>query len=203
MVELRGSFDDYLRGLKPSFRYKVQRTVRKLRQMGGDLELERCRAPEQVERLFAAATRVRERSWQRPVLGTLEDDAYQTSRDSLVELARRGLLRSYVLRAGGIPCAYVIGYQYRDVYFYAVPGYDRAFARHSPGSALLYLMLEDLWALDRPRLLSFGRGDDDYKRRFGNREVCVGRWLVLRRTLQNQVRVLNHRLLSRMARLRS
>jgi len=198
LVELRGSFDDYVRGLKPRFRYNVQRAVRMLRQVHGDLEVERCRTPPEAEQLFMAATRVRERSWQRPVLGRLNDDAYQTSHESLLELARRGLLRSYVLRAGGIPCAFVIGYQYRDVYFYAVPGYDPAFSRHSPGSALIYLMLEDLWALDRPRVLSFGRGDDDYKRRFGNREVCTGRWLVLRRTLQNRVRVLNHRLLSKM-----
>lgn len=197
LVELPASFEDYLRGLKPRFRYKVQRAVRKLREAaGGDLVVECFRTPEQVEGLFAAATRVRELSWQRPLLGKLDDDTYQTSRESLYELARREMLRSYVLSAGGKPCAFVIGYQYRDAFFYAVPGYDRAFSSYSPGNALVYLMLKDMCAVDRPRFLSFGRGDDDYKRRFGNRKVHVGRWLVLRPSLKNRVRVMNHRVFS-------
>jgi len=144
--------------------------------------------------LFDDASRVRRLSWQLPALGELRDDDHQSSREGLHEFARRGLLRSYVLRAGETPCAFVIGYQYRGVYFYAVVGYDPAYSRHSPGIALLYLMLEDLFANDCPRLVSFGRGDDDYKRRFGTRTRRVGRCLVFRPTLRNRIRVHQHRL---------
>jgi CelD/BcsL family acetyltransferase involved in cellulose biosynthesis len=56
------------------------------------------------------------------------------------------------------------------------------------------MMLEDLYAHDRPRMVSFGRGDDDYKRRFATTEREVATHLFFRPTLRNRMRVRNHRL---------
>jgi len=43
-------------------------------------------------------------------------------------------------------------------------------------------------------MVSFGRGDDDYKRRFGTTEREVGTHLFFRPTLRNRMRVRNHHL---------
>ncbi|HEX3596102.1 MAG TPA: GNAT family N-acetyltransferase [Polyangiaceae bacterium] len=195
LVKLEGTFAEYSRGRSAKLRFNVERSLRTLRGVGS-VGLCRYDTPADVDRLFTDASHVRRRSWQRDALGTLNDDPVQSSHEALSELARRDLLRSYVLYAGEVPCAFVIGYQHQGVYFYGVVGYDAAFSRHSPGSALLHLMMEDLYATNRPRTVSFGRGDDDYKRRFGTTHRYVGTWFFLRPTLLNRVRVRNHRLFS-------
>jgi CelD/BcsL family acetyltransferase involved in cellulose biosynthesis len=192
-VRLEGSFETYMRKRSPKLRVNVERAFRTLAG-SGSVELKCYREPADVDRLFADASQVRRRSWQFEALGALKKDGLQSSHDSLAELARRELLRGYVLYAGGTPCAFVVGYQFQGVFFYSVVGYDADFARHSPGIALLYLMLEDLHAHDRPRMVSFGRGDDDYKRRFGTTEREVGTHLFFRPTLRNRMRVRNHHL---------
>ncbi|HVW25707.1 MAG TPA: GNAT family N-acetyltransferase [Polyangiaceae bacterium] len=193
IVRLEGSFATYMRKRSPKLRVNVERALRMLSGTG-PVQLKCYREPADVDRLFTDASRVRHRSWQFETLGALKKDGLQSSHDALAELSRRELLRGYVLYAGGTPCAFVVGYQFHGVFFYSVVGYDANFARHSPGIALLYLMLEDLFAHDRPRMVSFGRGDDDYKRRFATTEREVGTHLFFRPTLRNRMRVRNHRL---------
>jgi CelD/BcsL family acetyltransferase involved in cellulose biosynthesis len=193
LVRLEGSFATYMRKRSPKLRVNVERAFRTLAG-SGSVELKCYREPADVDRLFADASHIRRRSWQFETLGALKKDGLQSSHDALAELARRELLRGYVLYAGGTPCAFAVGYQFHGVFFYSVVGYDADFARHSPGIALLYMMLEDLYAHDRPRMVSFGRGDDDYKRRFGTTEREVATHLFFRPTLRNRVRVRNHRL---------
>jgi CelD/BcsL family acetyltransferase involved in cellulose biosynthesis len=193
LINLNGTFAEYFRGRSAKVRFNVERALRTLRGTG-PVELRCYRSPADVDRLFTDATYVRQRSWQRETLGTLNDDPVQSSYEGLSELARRDLLRSYVLYVGGSPCAFVIGYQFQGIYFYGVVGYDGSLSRHSPGIALLYLLMADLFASDRPRQLSFGRGDDDYKRRFGTLHRYVGTWFFFRPTLRNRMRVQNHRL---------
>jgi CelD/BcsL family acetyltransferase involved in cellulose biosynthesis len=64
--------------------------------------------------------------------------------------------------------AFVLGFQYRGVFHYSDVAYDEEFAGLSPGSVLLFLLLEDLFGHCRPSILHFGIGEADYKRRFSN-----------------------------------
>ena len=193
VIRMEGTFSTYARGMSGKLRSNVERSLRALGSFG-TVEIHCYREPADVDRLFTDASQVRARSWQHESLGPLKKDPIHGSYDSLAELSRRDLLRGYVLYAGGAPCAFVIGYQHRGIYSYANVGYDAEFGRHSPGSVLLYLMLEDLFTRDRPRFLSFGRGDDDYKRRFANSEREVTTQLYFRPTLRNKLRVQKHRL---------
>ena len=102
-------------------------------------------------------------------------------------LAARGLLRSYLLRVAGEPCAFVIGYQWQSEFHYIRIAYDPKFAKLSPGTALLYLLLEELCAENRVALVSLGAGDFGYKAQFGNVHVEIGDVWLLRRTLRNRI----------------
>ena len=53
------------------------------------------------------------------------------------------------------------------------PAYDPAFARHSPGLVLLRELL-DAAPAEGIGLLDFGKGDEDYKSWFANREIELG-----------------------------
>jgi CelD/BcsL family acetyltransferase involved in cellulose biosynthesis len=192
-LELGSSFDEYVARMRPKARYNLRRAVRKLEERGG-LELVRTRLPDELDVFLNEASLIRRASWQRAVAPELGGNA-EANRRHLSDLARRGLLRSYVLRSGGVPSAFVIGFQGDGVYYYWEIGYRRDLARFSPGTVLLYLLIEDLFASDPPAVLDFGKGDAEFKRRFGTTERPVATCLVLRPTLANAVRMHGHRLL--------
>jgi CelD/BcsL family acetyltransferase involved in cellulose biosynthesis len=104
------------------------------------------------------------------------------------DVARRGLLRSYVLYGANAPCALVLGYQFGDVFHYAEIAYDQTFGRFSPGTALLYLLIEDLTGHRSPRLVNFGIGDAGYKREFSNIHAEDASVLLLPKNAANAVR---------------
>jgi CelD/BcsL family acetyltransferase involved in cellulose biosynthesis len=192
-VVLEGDFASYAERLATKLRYNVRRAIKKLEQTEGSVELVCFRSAAQVNDLIREATAVKLRSWQKrsfPEIGGRLPNYPQ----KLEDMARRGFLRSYVLRCGNTPCAFVIGYQGHGVYHYWEVGYDERFSIHSPGTVLLYLLLEDLFSTDRPRTFDFGRGDEAYKQRFATRITPVASWLLLRPTLANALRVKTHRL---------
>ncbi|MFM7142986.1 MAG: GNAT family N-acetyltransferase [Alphaproteobacteria bacterium] len=192
-LELPGSFREWLGKFGAKKRYNLQRQHRLLAEHAhGDLVLRRIEEPRDVAGFAGDTATVVEKSWQ----GELATSGVtRAARDPRVldDLARRGLLRSYLLVAQGSPCAFVVGYQYGDVYHYAEIGYDRALARFSPGTVLLTLLLEDLWQHRTPRLVNFGIGEAGYKREFGNRESRDASVFLLRDTPANRARVVAHR----------
>ena len=98
-------------------------------------------------------------------------------------MAARGAFRSYLLEHQGRPTAFVIGTQVNGCYNYEQLAYDPAYAAHSPGTVLLFRLLEDLIARDPPRVLDFGDGEAEYKRLFANAESRSGPVILARRGL--------------------
>src|SRR5262249_35831919 len=80
----------------------------------------------------------------------------------------------------------------RGIYHYAEIAHDRAFERFSPGTVLLYLLIEDLIRHNPPRRVNFGISDARYKREFGNAFTRDASVLLLRRSLANTLRVRSH-----------
>ena len=193
VVELSPSFETYLEKFSSKQRYNLKREVKCLREHGqGVLEMLRVESEHQVESFLAEARRVSEKSWQHARLGTRIQNGVK-QRDSLIDLARRHILRSYLLRCGGKPCAFVVGYHYRDVFHYVEVGYDPTFARFSPGRVLLYLLLEDLSQESDVRIVNFGVGDSEYKRQFGTihmNDASIGIW---RNSFCNRVLCTSHK----------
>jgi hypothetical protein len=191
-IELPATFQQYLSKFKSKKRYNLGRQVRLLREHAvGELRLERIESPEQVPAFMVAATAVVQRSWQGREMFAEIDQAIDRPA-SLEALARRGLLRSYVLYCGESPCAFVFGSRYRDVYHYAEIGYDQAFAEFSPGTVLLYLIIEDLISHQPVRRMNFGISDADYKREFGTIHTEDASVLLFRKTLANRLRQASH-----------
>jgi CelD/BcsL family acetyltransferase involved in cellulose biosynthesis len=191
-IDLKGSFDQYVKHISSSSRYKIRKHLRDLREHGGgSLDCQRIDSEGQVDEFLECAAQAGQGSWKQRVLGTRVVNSTR-QKERLRFLARQGILRSYVLRSGKQTCAFVIGYQYRNIYHYAEVGYDEALARLTPGNGLLYLLIEDLYKHDRPSLLSFGTGDAEYKRRFGNRISADAEVILFRKTLSNQLRRASH-----------
>jgi hypothetical protein len=189
LLRLPERFADYLARFRSKKRYNLQRQVRLLRgHFAGGLRLERVTRPDEVPAFLAAAREVETESWQGRVSGPRLD----RSPGKLADAAARGLLRSYLLLGGGRPVAFVVGFQFAAAYDYYKIGYREELARLSPGTCLLYLLIEDLVGHRRPEVLNFDWGDAPYKAEFGNVHGRDAGVLLLRPTAGNRWRCLTH-----------
>jgi CelD/BcsL family acetyltransferase involved in cellulose biosynthesis len=111
----------------------------------------------------------------------------------LKNLAEEGLLRAYALDCGRQTCAVELGYQFQDTFYDVQKYYNAEFAGLAPGAAMLYRVLQDLFDYRRPRRFTFGFGDADFKRKFGNSSSLDASVLLLRKTLKNRWRQSSHR----------
>jgi hypothetical protein len=195
------SMDEFLQGKHKRTRNTLKRRVRKLRETGrGQLECCRVETPEQVEAFYPAAVDVARRSWQDKALGRPEEHT-ALYRESLLSAARLGCLRAYLLKCGGEPCAFVIGYQDGDVLQFEQTAYAQEWHVHSPGTVLYFMMLEDLYGYRPPGLVNFGIGINPHKRLFSNRSAFDTSIYVLRPTVRNRLRFAAHGLFTSGVRL--
>jgi Acetyltransferase (GNAT) domain len=187
VVRLPDTFEAYLAKFKHKKRYNLVRQERLLRDhVDGRLELRRIERVDQVASFRDAVASVIRDAWQGKI-ATPEAYTILHDRKPFEDLAERGLFRSYVLDCAGTPSAFVLGYQFGDIYHYAEIAYSQAYARFSPGTTLLYLLIQDLIGHRAPRLLNFGIGDAVYKREFGNVQFQDASVLLLDRTRRFRV----------------
>jgi hypothetical protein len=188
-IEFPATFDEYLRKFSGKTRNTLRRKVKMLREQGGGaLTLVRTSTVEGVRTFLDGVREIGKRSWKKTGSGWAHISG-TNALHQLEDVARRGFLRSYILRVGDAPCAFVNGYQHGGVYHYADLAYEERFAKWSPGLVLLYLLIEDLCADDPPRQLNFGTGYADYKRQFANQITHDASVLVLRQNMGNRLRV--------------
>lgn len=186
-IEMGTSFDEYLKKMSSKTRSTLRKKVRDL----GAINLTRVAVEDQVEWFLDRAIPVSKNSWQHRVIGQRLDPIAHL--EKYRDLARLGLFRSYLLTRGEEPCAFLVGYQSGGVFQLVECGYDERLATFSPGTALLYLVLEDLFAHNPPARFNFGPGDAPYKRQFGNRTSEDASVYLFRRTLGNAFRRTSHR----------
>ena len=163
MLVMPESFERYLSSLRPKSRGNLRRQVSKLEAAAGNaLALRRYSQPEAMDELIAHVAVIWNKSWHSKFGGAPPAAAF------LKGLARAGWVRSYVLFARQEPVAFVVGYQYKGRYYYESTAYDPGWQQYSPGAVLTWLMLEDLFSRDRPSVVDFGFGYNQYKEVLGN-----------------------------------
>jgi hypothetical protein len=161
------------------------KTRNTLRRKAGKLEhrLVRYTSPQEVPAFFEKAYQVSQTSWQTKRLGLRVGNDPQTCA-VWSRVAALGGFRSYTLDHDGRPVAFVLGTCYNGFYRYEEVAYDQAYAQYSPGTVLLFKLIEDLIGCDPPRVLDFGFGEAEYKRLFATAEVRTGQVLLVRRALR-------------------
>ena len=191
-LELDESLESFLAQKQKKTRNSLRRRVKKLSEKGGGtLECIRVENEDQVDEFYRDAYAIAEKSWQFQSLGRrLEETALY--RENLHRLARIGCLRAYLLKCGGRPAAFVIGYQYQDVLQFEQTGFAPEFSAYSPGTVLFYLMMQDLYRHRRPSFVNHGTGVTPHKRLFSNRASLDTRVFLFRPTLRNRIRCLSH-----------
>src|SRR5207253_9536540 len=93
------------------------------------------------------AHEISKHSWQTKRLGIRINSTLE-QRNFLEFLASQGALRSYVLEQNGRPLAFELGVQWQGCFVLEETGYDSSYSSYSPGTVLLFRILQDLIARD-------------------------------------------------------
>ena len=200
-LELEESLEAFLAKKQKRTRNTLKRRVKKLTEKGGgSLECVRVENEDQVDEFYRDAFAISEKSWQFQHLGRrIEETALHL--ENLQCMARIGCLRAYLLKCGGRPAAFVIGYQYEDVIQFEQTAYTPELSSFSPGTVLYYLMMQDLYQYRRPSFVNHGVGVTPHKRLFCNRTSIDTQVFLFRRALRNRFRCSIHGLFYKTLRL--
>jgi len=158
----------------------TQRVGRAYRKLGGDAALRVFDTPEDMPAYCALMNEVYARTWHH---AGLPIDWTAPGRVALFErLAAAGQLIGHVVMREGRPLAYVHGYRLGGTYLVDDLGYDEEVAKVGIGSVAVFQAIRGL--LDRfpGERISFGYGDNQYKRLLATGSRPCGSLYVIRAT---------------------
>jgi len=197
-VELAGTFEDYLRRRSAKSRHNLRRSVKKLLDSNPGGVLEIFTAPEEMPAFHRQAVEISKLTYQDRLLKVgLPDTAEYVNR--MQALAEMGEARGYLLRDQGQPIAFAWCTARGRRVTYQVIGYRPECAASSPGTVLLYLILEDLFQNGRYSLLDFGIGEAFYKSAFATTHEDFCQAYLFRPRWRYRWRVLLHWWLDRLS----
>jgi CelD/BcsL family acetyltransferase involved in cellulose biosynthesis len=167
-LELPDSSEALLLGMPKNVRADMRRFSRRLAEEYGErMAVRRFEAPGEFEQVVADLEHVAATTYQRG-LGA----GFSAEHDGpLVRIALDGgWFRAWVLYLDGVPCAFEFGHRCGETFIVAAKGFDPAYGRQNVGKVVQLKMLEDLVEDAGTRVVDFGFGDADYKRRLATRE---------------------------------
>jgi CelD/BcsL family acetyltransferase involved in cellulose biosynthesis len=184
-ITMDQSFEAYMGRFSGKTRSTLRRKARKLAEEAGGYTVTEHRTPAEIEAFLAAALPLSARTYQSRLLDAgLPGDA--PSRRAMLEAAEAGLMRAFLLDAGGAPVAYLSLPVAGETLVYAHLGYDPEWARLSVGTVLQMDALERLFGEGRFRWFDFTEGDGAHKEMFGTHWAACSSLVLLEPTLANR-----------------
>lgn len=168
-VSLVGSFDAYLQLRSAKSRQNLRRSVKRFVDRNPDC-LEVFTQPHSMAEFHSAAVAISKKTYQTFMLHAGLPDTPEYLR-TMQETALRGEARGYLLRDQGQPVAFAWCTERNDEVTYQIIGYLPEHADKSPGTVLLYLIVQDLFAQAKYRLFDFGPGSASYKEAFATDKI--------------------------------
>jgi GNAT superfamily N-acetyltransferase len=167
LVERKGTFEEYLGGFSSKSRKNVRRSVRKFEEAAGGCCWREYRTVEDVGPFHQLAAAISERTYQTRLFNegvACTEDV----RRLLEKMAANDQLRGYVLFLGDEPVAFALCERKGSTLLYKTIGYAPEHRERSPGTVLLWYILQRFFADAEFRYLDFGEGEGFYKEFFSN-----------------------------------
>lgn len=188
-IDLSIGRDAYWAKFKKKQRYNFARELRAVSSLG-QIELIRVSSNEDIDKFADVAVTMGAKTWQYRNKHCI---ANPIDRDDLAilldDMRRYNMLRSYLLKVGGEYVCFWTAFQADGTFWLYDTGFDPKFSELSPGKCMLQLIINDLFANDSPRYLSFGMMADNYhyKAVFATNYAHEADVLVLRNTKNNYI----------------
>lgn len=186
-----GSFSAYLTKFSGKTRNTLKRKLRRfVEHSGGQIDFRCYSAPGEMIEFRQHAIAVSVLTYQRRIgWGFPEDEEY---RNVLIEEAEEGRVRGFLLMHDARPVAYAFCRIDSEIMTYARLGHDPKYEKFSPGTVLLTLIIERLFAERRCRIFDFGGMASDYKAFFATGSVDYVKVIWLPITAKHLGIVLTH-----------
>jgi Acetyltransferase (GNAT) domain len=181
-IDMDGSFADYLQKFSSKSRGNRRREVRRFEEFsGGNIAWREFRSPQEMVEFHQLARQISRFTYQDRLLKAgLPDNEEFIER--MMQLARNDAARGYVLFHGPKPVSFIYCSANAENLVYRYIGYDPEYQTWSPGTVLLYLVLERLFQEARFRMFDFTEGEGPQKELFANRSAWCADILYCRRT---------------------
>jgi hypothetical protein len=191
LIPLRGTFEEYASGFSGRRRSVLTRHLRKFTEFSaGSLAFRVFTRPEEMPEFVKIAAALSQGSYKAKIGATFEDLAITP--EELSTTAARDAIRGYVLSSGGKAVAYYFCREQSGSLLYVHSAYDPSCAKLSPGTVLLWLILESLFAEQRFEYFDFLWGYYPYKKAFARTSMRVACVITFRGSSRNRALVLTH-----------
>ena len=188
-LDLSGSFETYVQGLPSKDRHELFRKTRKFVAYGeGTVGCRQFSQPEEMQEFHDLAVSVACLTYQAKWLEAAIPDGPEYTGE-LVEEAKKGHVRGFILFHGDRPVAYGNCRARGEILDYLQTGYDPEYRQWSPGMVLLHEMLEQLFAEGAFGLLDLGSGAARWKRSYSTRNTRCANVYYFRWSGRNLFRV--------------
>jgi hypothetical protein len=181
LLRFGASFEEYMKiNFSTTHRYTLRRKITRFQEKAaGAVKLVRCTRPEEVAPFLDAAVQVSRKTYQW--------NLHQRGLRATERFERRyrfaadhGWFRSYLLFCGETPCAFLSGYQWKGRYYIDELGFDPAFTKHSPGTVMHIMAIQDMFNYQKPDFIDFG-SYDKYKEELSTESYTHCDMMLLRR----------------------
>jgi CelD/BcsL family acetyltransferase involved in cellulose biosynthesis len=192
LVELKESLASYLKKFSAKRRHNLLRTVKKFTEFsGGELDCKEYRSASEMLEFQRLAVDISQKTYKQEI-----GWGFQSSEkfgQELVDAAEVGAVRGYVLYCANRPAAYAFCRIQNAIIYYTHIGYDPQFSDYSPGTVLLYVLIERLFEEGRFRYLDFlGGAYWQYKQVFSTVQLSSATLFYFPPTLPNLALILLH-----------
>jgi hypothetical protein len=171
LVRLPNSFDEYVASLRAKTRKHITRDYRRFQRESPQFHV--MQRPEEVDVFLRDAEEISRLTYQWKLNYGVRNDEH--TRRHLISLARQGVLRCYISYIGGRPCAFGWGDLWYGKFYFRQTGYDPAYSKLSPGTALMMDIIRDMIENTDCEVFHFQwGGDEGYKSRLGTEShICT------------------------------
>ncbi len=181
LISISGTFNAYLQSRSPNTREQLNRKTRRWRALvRGEPAIKEFRGAIQMGEFYSIASPLSRKTWQEKIGAGLEEIDRP---EELLRMAAADQARGYILFFGDRPVAFQLCYVQGTTMVTSQTGYDPAYAEFSPGTNLLYLLLQKLFAEGEMEFLDLMEGTAfRYKSSLVTLRVPSMRFLYFRRT---------------------
>ncbi len=184
-VTVQGTFEVYLGKFSAKSRKRLSHQIRAFAEYsGGTIDWREFRSTGEIVEFYRLAREILEKSWK-GLAGEEFVTLHDAFRQQMLDLAQGSAALGYILFHAQQPVAYAFCAAQGEILFYVDIGYNAQFQEWSPGTVLLYLILEKLFAEQRFRVFDFCPGEGWYKEFFSNRCTPCASVFYFRRSARN------------------
>jgi hypothetical protein len=159
-ADLTTSWDDYMANFSAKSRSTLRRKVRKFeKESGGEIRWTSYTSPEELLEFHRMARGISASTYQERLFdqGLPDDEEFL---EEMREAAEPGEALGYIIFLGETAIAYLYCGVVSGVVGYNYLGYLPEFSRWSPGTVLLYLVMQELYEKRSYRIFDFTEGGD-------------------------------------------